>query len=88
MTARLSHCLQCGNALVQPVEGRPRKFCSSLCRGFHWIDDHLPEGMPPPCSCANCGLNLVQPAKGRKRRFCSTVCRLAYRYITERKKVG
>ena len=39
-SAPIKNCVNCGLRLVQPVVGRKRVYCSTLCRVVHWYQAH------------------------------------------------
>jgi endogenous inhibitor of DNA gyrase (YacG/DUF329 family) len=59
-------CPICGRIFLPPATGRPRRFCSDLCRRT------ADRGYKPggPWTCQQCGATW----KGRKRKFCSPAC--------------
>ena len=70
-------CPQCGKPVIQKSVGRPRKFCSDLCRRRFWKAHPESEKWDSFESlvCPVCGrVFSAQKENRRKRKYCSRAC--------------
>jgi hypothetical protein len=71
---RPTECAECGNKIVQPEKGRPRRFCSDICkrrsnnRKVRRQQAPLRDSAPEPRSCVHCG-EMFSP-RNRNRVYC------------------
>lgn len=74
-------CICCGRGLIQPGNGRPRKFCSEKCRR-QWWKMH-PEAVNRKAVyarvCAHCGRGF-ESYGNRNRKYCSHDCYIKARF--------
>lgn len=74
-------CICCGRGLIQPGNGRPRKFCSEKCRR-QWWKMH-PEAVNRKAVytmvCAHCGKGFESYGNGN-RKYCSHDCYIKDRF--------
>lgn len=77
-----THCPQCFQPMERKGRGRPKKFCSSLCRKRWWLahpEEHNQEQTAYETrTCHYCGRSFLSYASPN-RKYCSHAC-----YIQER----
>lgn len=76
-------CKYCGAALVQPVRGRKRKFCSDACCRKWWSENPQAIRQNPDAVyeaiCLNCGKAFTAYGNNH-RRYCSHTCYIQHRF--------
>ena len=67
-------CPVCGQPIVQNSDGRPKRFCSNLCRQKFW-KRHPNRKNWIPLVCPVCGRTFFVPRENtRTRTYCSRAC--------------
>ena len=69
-------CKQCKLTIKEP---KRRKFCSTECHNFYWLQNQKPKKISKPQTCALCKKEFNSP---RKRKYCSDQCRIDANAIT------
>ena len=70
-------CIRCGQPVAPNPSGRPRKFCSDLCRQRFWKAHPESEKWDSfeRLVCPVCGREFyAQKENTRKRKYCSRAC--------------
>ena len=69
-------CKQCKLTIKEP---KRRKFCSTECHNFYWLQNQNPKKILKPQPCAFCKKEFNHP---RQRKYCSAECRINANSIT------
>ena len=80
---KYANCPVCGKKIIQPLIGRPKKFCSRTCKNKFWNDRWRAEKEKHGrrAVCENCGEIFYAVNEGKKlQRFCCQDCYFEFRY--------
>ena len=80
---KYANCPVCGKKIIQPLIGRPKKFCSRTCKNKFWNDRWRAEKEKHgrQAVCENCGEIFYAVNEGKKpQRFCCQDCYFEFRY--------
>ena len=76
LAERMQHgqaCAFCGTELIRPKTGRPKRFCSDLCRRSYWrmhrADLQKKESAVYIMECAYCH-EIFESYGNKKRKYC------------------
>lgn len=79
-------CKNCKLEIIQPMTGRPKKFCSDSCRRYWWKKNkHLlvkNETAIYKLRCQYCG-NVFEMYGNNKRKYCCHNCYIRDRFLRE-----
>lgn len=70
-------CPECGTAIVPNRTGKPKKFCSDVCRWKWWRKHPKPENWKSTRTaiCLVCGKQFLASREyDRPRKYCSRAC--------------
>lgn len=79
-------CLNCGDIIMQPQQGRHRKFCSDACRR-KWWNEHAEQHrrndkLRQERQCQHCGRSFSYYGT-HIRKYCSHECYVQHRFGKE-----
>lgn len=79
-------CVCCGKTVEKPATGRPKRFCSDICRRRWWKvhpeNGNKKETALYPLTCARCGKSFISYGN-KKRKYCSHNCYIKDRFWRE-----
>jgi len=64
------HCQTCGALVFREHRGRPRRYCSELCRRIADSQRKAEHAPAKPAACVQCGTPITQNHTGRPRQYC------------------